>query len=443
MKSYHLSSKDINLIDNTLSSIADLTYQGIVILNDKGQIIYFNKSYGRLVKKSADELMGRTPSFIEKNFKKDKSKMMLELKSGNNWLSEYSLDIDENKTIYLSSHIVPLFEEDKLVGYICYFNDITEKINIEKKLIESNKSLIDNINQLKHAQSNMIHHEKLAGIGHLSAGVAHELNNPLGFVKSNIDVLSEYVEIFTKLQSMYDNLCDYVGLDDFKRDSLIKQIKDIRDFKDQNKFEFLINDLNDLVLESAIGIKRASKIVEALRQFSARGDNVSVDRYNINEGIETTLLISKNHWKYDIEIQKNLSSIPNITANGNEINQVFLNLITNSVHAIRERGKLDPLFDGKGKITIDTYADSENVIIDFKDNGCGINKANLKEIFNPFFTTKPVGTGTGLGLNISYNIIVNKHGGSISVDSEHLQGTVFKISLPIYQDGGCNESAIN
>ncbi|MGB3368342.1 MAG: ATP-binding protein [Acidaminobacteraceae bacterium] len=438
MSNYILSHQDTKLIDLTLSSIADITYQGIVLLNSSGKTIYFNRSYCDFVEKPRHELIGSCPDFLIDNFNNPSSKMMTELNSYNSWISEYSFKNKSGHSIHLSSRIVPLIESEKMLGYICYFSDITEKINIEKKLIENNRALVDSINELKDAQSNMIQHEKLAGIGHLSAGIAHELNNPLGFVKSNIDILTNYVDVFVKLQNLYEEVCECFVTTNFNDKILLEKIANVSKFKENNKVDYLINDINDLVEESAIGIDRASKIVDALRQFSTKNDNVSNYIYNVNDGIETTLLISKNHWRYDAEISKNFDSISNITANGNELNQVFLNLITNSVYAIKEKRKMDPSF--KGIINIATSMDNSNIYIDFKDNGSGIDAELIPQIFNPFFTTKPVGKGTGLGLNISYNIIVNKHKGTITVNSDKSFGTQFKISLPISPKGGSNET---
>lgn len=439
MNSYILSNHELNLINVTLSSIADLTYQGIIILNDDGKTIYFNHAYCEFVSQPRHLIIGEFPVFLKENFSNPKCKMMIELSGGKNWISEYSFKNKSNSYIYLSSHIVPLISEDKINGYICYFTDITEKINIEKKLIENNRELITSITSLKYAQSNMIHHEKLAGIGQLSAGIAHELNNPLGFVKSNIDMLTIYVSKFIKLENMYESFIDNLSDNSSLSLDLKSELNDIKKFKVESNIDYLINDLHDLVEESAIGIDRASKIVDALRQFSGNNDNSPTELYNINEGIETTLLISKNYWKYDAKINKTFGLIPNIIANGNELNQVFLNLITNSVYAIKEKASIMPNF--KGIIDISTYSDDSNVYIEFTDNGFGINSKDLSQIFNPFFTTKPVGKGTGLGLNISYNIIVNKHGGFISVDSDELSQTKFKISLPIVFKGGHYENS--
>lgn len=439
MNNQTISTQDQMLISKTLSSIADLTYQGIVILNKDAKSIYFNKSYCEFVEKPRHELIGYCPDFLSRTFDNPNSKMMLELNSFHSWISEYSIKSQSGRVLHLSSRIVPLIESDEVTGYICYFTDITEKIHIEKKLIENNRALNNSINSLKHAQSNMIQHEKLAGIGQLSAGIAHELNNPLGFVKSNIEILTDYVENFVLLQKMYEDVCESFSDIEIHNTDLYEKIHDIKKFKEQQKIDYLLGDLSDLVSESSIGIERASKIVEALRLFSSKNDNNSTDFYNVNEGIETTLLISKNHWKYDIEVNTVFNLLPDIIANGSEINQVFLNLITNSVYAIKEKAAFSSTF--KGVIDIHTSNDEEYIYVDFIDNGSGIAPNIIPEIFNPFFTTKPTGKGTGLGLNISYNIVVNNHGGSISVDSDKSTGTHFKIALPITKKGGSHETS--
>lgn len=442
MKTYELTDVDNRIIEKYKNSIVDLSHQGIVILNSQGLTIYLNKSYCDIVGNPSSELIGYLPPFIKDSFIKKESRMMVELSLGNSWISEFKYLNNHDILLYISCRVVPIKSGDDPYIYICYFNDITEKINIEKKLIENNKELTSTIKSLKDAQSNMIQQEQLAGIGQLSAGVAHELNNPLGFVRSNINVLSEYVQAFKEVHTMYEDIAQLVSKIDITPDGeLSNKISQLTTFKEDNEIEYLLSDIEDLVNESIIGIDRASKIVEALRKFSRKSANNDMESYDINEGIDTTLLISKNHWKYDIEITKDLGFVPNIYANGNEINQVFLNMIVNSVHAINEKKEIMGKF--QGKIKIKSYSDEHFVYIEISDNGIGIKAENLSQIFNPFFTTKPVGKGTGLGLNISYNIIVTKHSGNISVTSEPGQGSLFRISLPIIERTDPSEDTHN
>lgn len=442
MEKYQQSKLDLSIVENYKNSIVDLSHQGIVMLNSKGQTIYLNKSYCDIVGKPSNELIGILPPFIKDSFSNKSSRMMIELDSGNCWISEFKYLNHHNMLLYISCRVVPIESNDDSVVYICYFNDITEKINIEKKLIENNKELTSTIKSLKDAQSNMIQQEQLAGIGQLSAGVAHELNNPLGFVRSNINVLAEYVKSFKEYHALYEDMLQIIIDCPVESNPVLSdKLSELSNFKENNEISYLLNDIDDLVSESIIGIDRASKIVEALRKFSRKSAKTDMELYDINEGIETTLLISKNHWKYDIEIDKDLGFLPNIYANGNEINQVFLNLIVNGVYAINEKKDIRGKF--QGKIKIKSYTDDNFVYVEIADNGIGIKPENLSQIFNPFFTTKPIGKGTGLGLNISYNIIVNKHNGNISVTSELGEGSVFKISLPVNERTDLSEGSIN
>lgn len=442
MNTYQLTDVDEATIEKYKNSIVDLSHQGIVILNSEGHTIYLNKSYCDIVGKPSNELIGSLPPFINESFDNKGSRMMLELNSGNSWISEFKYLNHHDMLLYISCRVIPIKSDEEPTIYICYFSDITEKINIEKKLIENNKELTSTIKSLKDAQSNMIQQEQLAGIGQLSAGVAHELNNPLGFVRSNINVLAEYVQSFKEAHAIYEDIAQLVSTLVIDSEHLLfKKVKELSTYKEDNEIDYLLSDIEDLVNESIIGIDRASKIVEALRKFSRKSAKNDMELYDINEGIETTLLISKNHWKYDIEIEKDFGFLPNIYANGNEINQVFLNMIINGVHAINE--KKDIMGKFQGRINIKSYSDDNFVYIEISDNGIGIKPENLSQIFNPFFTTKPIGKGTGLGLNISYNIIVTKHNGNITVTSEPGQGSVFKISLPISERTDPSEGTHN
>ena len=276
---------------------------------------------------------------------------------------------------------------------------------------------------LNEAQAQLIHKEKMAGIGQLAAGIAHEINNPLGFVMSNYATLQKYVNKFKELLLKYENLINmYPNLDDDHKNIIIK---DIVDYEKKNNIDFLLDDIVELFDDTNEGLERVANIIDALRSFSHIDQLSQFSEYDLNSGIKTTLTIVHNKIKYSAEVIEELGDIPAIIALGGEINQVFLNIIVNSVYAINEKGTAE------GIIKIRTFEKENYIFCEIEDNGVGMSKEITNRIFEPFFTTKPVGDGTGLGLSISYDIIVNKHKGNIYVESEKGVGTKFTIMLPI------------
>ncbi|HKL43147.1 MAG TPA: response regulator [Clostridia bacterium] len=294
---------------------------------------------------------------------------------------------------------------------------LTKELAIQlKRTKEEHKKLYIANERLRVTQAQLIQKEKMAGIGQLAAGVAHEINNPLGFILSNFETLKEYISFIRELMKKYDDL----GITD---DS-------INQFKQSHDYEFIVNDIYEIIEDTNAGLDRVKEIIKSLRSFSRIDAFKEFVKYNLNEGIEETLIIAKNEYKYVAAIEKNLGEIPDVEAYAGEINQVILNIIINAVHAIKEnKGKID-----HGLIKIKTeLINDESVHLSITDNGCGMDESTKSKIFDPFFTTKDVGVGTGLGLSITYDIITNKHSGSIEVESYKDIGTTINISLPLKQ----------
>lgn len=279
----------------------------------------------------------------------------------------------------------------------------------EKSLIGKNEKLESLINELESTQSMIIQQEKLASIGRLAAGVAHELNNPIGFVSGNFTALKDYVPMIVK----------YI---EYLKSENKEDVKDI-DLKDM---EFILGDIPELIEESEEGLNRVTEIVKNLKEYS-RIDRVKDDNYELNKGVTTTLMIAKNEYKYVATVNTNLGEVPDVKANGNEINEVILNIIVNAAQALG-----DYETDIQKTIDVKTYSDDNYVYCEISDNGPGIPPDIIDKIFDPFFTTKEPGKGTGLGLNIAYNIIKNKHDGELLVNSTEGKGTTFVIMLPIF-----------
>ena len=290
-------------------------------------------------------------------------------------------------------------------------------IKAEEELEESRKVLEETNRKLKESHSQLVQSEKMASIGQLAAGVAHEINNPVGFVMSNLGTMTNYIATIKRLLSEYEKICDEVRQSG--SDAQKEIVGWIDDFQVSEDIPFVMGDMDDLLSESVDGTERMRDIVQNLKSF-ARIDEVTVQQADINGCIEATLKIVWNELKYKCTVHKNLGDIPRIKCQPGKLNQVFMNLLVNASQAIEE----------KGDITIETSETEDGILVRFSDTGSGIPANKLSRIFDPFFTTKEVGKGTGLGLAISYGII-EEHKGTIEVESEVGKGTTFSIRLPL------------
>ena len=287
--------------------------------------------------------------------------------------------------------------------------------HLEQLVEQRTQALQMEIDERKHLESQLVQSEKRASLGQLAAGVAHEINNPVGFISSNLSTLEGY---FNQLQQM---------LDAYQRaEALVtppEQSEQLKAMRVGLELDFLKEDIPVLIKESKEGIGRVVQIVKDLKNFS-RVDNEQTWQFaNLQQGIDSTLNIVASELKYKADVVKHYGALPEIECLASQLNQVVMNLVINAAQAMGPE---------RGTITISTGVDSENVWLEVADNGYGIAPQTLQKIFDPFFTTKPVGEGTGLGLSLSYGI-VKKHRGDISVSSELGKGTTFRVVLPIRQ----------
>jgi C4-dicarboxylate-specific signal transduction histidine kinase len=269
---------------------------------------------------------------------------------------------------------------------------------------------------LRTAQGQLLQSEKFSAIGQLAAGIAHEINNPIGFINSNIQTLTQYVNTYRNLFQLREKFDQAVRDKDYEKASAM--LSEVEKFKKIMNFSFINSDVPNLLKESYEGAQKIHRIIEDLRTF-ASPDKESMGSVKVDAIMESMINIVWNEIKYKVELKKEYSPVPAITCNPQKIAQVFVNLLMNSAQAIKD----------KGIITIRTYTKDGFVCVDVADNGCGISPQNSIKIFDPFFTTKPVGQGTGLGLSICYDII-KKHGGSITFTSKLGEGTTFTVMLP-------------
>ena len=279
-------------------------------------------------------------------------------------------------------------------------------------LTERNQQLADTCEQLKSTQSQLLQQEKMASIGQLAAGVAHEINNPMGFITSNLGALGKYTERFTSFAAAVDEELTASDVTPELRERLLAT-------KNKLKIDFMLEDIPSLLAETLNGAERVKKIVQDLKSFS-RIDSAEYAVVDLNQCMESTITIIGNDLNPEVRLTTEFGKIPAITCRPQQLNQVFMNILQNAAQAIT----------GEGDIRVRTAGDNGHVSVEIADNGCGIAPEHLTRIFEPFFTTRPVGKGAGLGLSIAYDI-VKKHGGEISVESEPGKGSTFTVVLPV------------
>lgn len=300
-------------------------------------------------------------------------------------------------------------------------NEVAERRRTEKKLNHKNDELRKAYTELKSIKFQVIQQDKMASIGQLAAGVAHEINNPTAYIISNLESLRDYVgrlaQFITTQEEAMAKLARADGAEDC-RELAATLADEVEGTRRSLKIDYIIHDMESLIEETLDGAGRVKNIVQDLRGFArAENDNKPA---NINDGIESAINIIWNEMKYKATLEKDLGELPLTKCNLGQLNQVFMNVLLNAVQAIVKRGE----------ISIKSWAESGNIYVTISDTGCGIPRKILDRIFEPFFTTKEVGKGTGLGLSVTYEII-KKHGGEIYVDSEVGVGTTFTIVIPI------------
>lgn len=288
----------------------------------------------------------------------------------------------------------------------------------------NNKELKETLDELKLVQKKLIQQEKLAGIGQLAAGVAHEINNPLGYIYSNIETSRAYFNRYKNMVNIYEDFIENLPKD--SSDKVKSKIADVKIEEKKNDLNFISEDIEDLFNDVEQGLKKISEIVNSLKTFSRVDQTEDLEEYDLNKGIKNTLMIARNEIKYHARVVEMLGDLPKIRTLGNQIDQVLLNIFLNAAHAIRAKE-----IDGLGLIFIQSYVAEGYLHCEIEDNGIGIDEYNIKKIFDPFFTTKVTGEGTGFGLSIAYDIIANRCGGEILVNSIPNVKTKFTIKLPM------------
>jgi two-component system NtrC family sensor kinase len=383
----------------------------VVLVDEKGKIVRVNRAVSEFTGKKYQELVGGewTRFCHEYGITGEAA-----LESGTEVFHEAS-----GRCFIVNTGPLHLKGDGLASGRVICFHDSTSLKRMAVELDSKNQTLQAAYKELKDTQALIIQQEKMASIGQLAAGVAHEINNPVGFISSNLMTLSEYLRDFFALVKDCRTLTAGLKADHPQLGSIDSQLKRIEERESAMDLPFVMDDTPKLLEECREGTNRIKKIVQDLKDFAHPGKQ-EVVYADINKNLESTLNIVWNELKYKAKVKKVYGDLPEVRCYPQQLNQVFMNLLVNAGQAIQK----------DGEITITTQARDGHVEIRISDTGTGIPEENLSRIFDPFFTTKEVGKGTGLGLNVAYNI-VKKHKGSIQVESTVGKGTTFTVRLPL------------
>lgn len=407
---------------STLSSIDDLVF----VLDAQGVFIdFYQPPKESVLIVSKEHFIGkhyRDIGFPEYLLKVIDAEIEQAMRSMGTRQFDYYLKHDSENRWYSAKLSVRKDTAGNFDGVTIVCRDISERIEQESRreelteeLRQKNKDLEKTLQKVGAMQQSLIVSEKMASIGQLTAGIAHEINNPLAFVSSNINRFGEY---FSDLQTIADQWRSVSELPSMSEDH-VREYQQAILMEAKIDLPFINEDFPQLLMSTKEGVDRIKKIVEQLRGFTHMADTLFT-RADINEALENTITIAWNELKYRTTIRRDFGSLPLVECNVGEMKQVFVNLLVNAAQAIEQ----------SGTITITTALCDRSVIIQFADSGCGIHSDHLKRIFDPFFTTKPVGKGTGLGLWIT-STIIERHNGTISVESIEGKGTTFTLTIPI------------
>lgn len=409
-----LSNEKLSNINIHLQRAVEHSPTISTILSHDGKVIYTTPSFATLTGYASDEAQALFDShfFKELPFKSMVKQFEDNPSQADMWSGEVKVLDKGGSPIFLASSLSPIYsDEGHLENFLCSANDISVLKQLELDLKQKNTEQHKIISKLEDAQDQLLQAEKMASIGQLAAGVAHEINNPVGFINSNVDTLKAYLNDLFELIYAYDK----------EAKALSVNLVGVQQLRQKIDFEYLCEDIPCMLKETQEGLDRIKKIVRDLMGFS-RTSETQMTTYDLRKGLESTLNVAWHELKYKAEIIKEFDEIPEIECMPSQLNQVFMNLMVNAAQAM----------DTQGTITLRTKREDNQVIVEIEDNGSGIEPEHLNRLFDPFFTTKPVGEGTGLGLSVSYGI-VKKHLGEIIVDSHLGEGTCFRVYLPIRQ----------
>ena len=418
-----------------------LDEHALVSVSDANQkIVYANDKFCEISQFSLDELRGghfcigigdeHSDEFFEE--------MLATIGAGKIWNGLLCNHRKDESIYWTDATIVPFCDDSgNPYKYVVIRTDITKQKEIEAEIRASKAEVEEAHRELEEAQSDLLQAEKLASIGRLAAGVAHEINTPTQFVGDNTRFLKEAFDDLMRLLLICRQVVE-TGKDASVDPELCAQALAISEEID---IDYLTDEIPTAIGQALEGLDRVSDIVRSMKEFSHPGSDTKT-RVDINHAIESTATVSKNEWKYCAKLVTDFDpALPEVPCLPGEFNQVILNILVNGAHAIIAKNGDDS--SSLGQITVSTRSDGDFAEIRISDTGCGIPDEIQDKLFEPFFTTKEVGKGTGQGLAVARSVIVDKHGGTIRAESEAGEGSTFIIRLPLTESESDSASAVN
>jgi PAS domain S-box-containing protein len=429
------AESELASISSRLQATLEATAEGILLLDRAGKILNMNQCFSRmwgfpdalLARRIDEEAFAFMASFFTDQESYQRNLAAIHLDSDQE--SFDTLELADGRIFERRSR--PARHAEQIIGRVFSFSDATERKAIEQQLLNQNARLEEVVQQrtaalsqqlaaltesnrkLEEAQFQLLQSEKLASIGQLAAGVAHEINNPIGFINSNLGTLGGYVESLLAIDAAYTSAQRAL------EPSVQLAFESVNALKTESDHAFMVEDLRQLIKESRDGLERVKTIVRDLKDF-ARVGSAEWAWADIHQGLESTLNIVWNELKYKATVEREYGTLPQVHCIPSQLNQVFMNLLVNAAHAI----------EGQGVIRVRTGWNDQQVWVEVIDTGVGIPPENINRIFDPFFTTKALGKGTGLGLSLAWGI-VQRHRGTIEVESQPGKGSTFRVVLPI------------
>ena len=401
-----------------LTKVTDTMGEGFVVIDGDGRVTYANPECEWLLGWNAEEMLGRSwlelvyPAHNGRRIELTETAFHQTLQDGLTRREEHEQFMHkEGLLIPVSYSVTPMNEGEITRGVVLSFNDISERIRAEEERSRLERQL------------NQTH--KMEAVGQLAGGIAHEINTPIQYIGDNLRFLNEaYADIYSLLDT-YEDLLRQAGV----YEALQPGIQAVQRQREEIDFDYLKEESLKAILQSLSGAEQVARIVLAMKEFAHPGTKQMV-RADLNRIITNAVAVCRNEWKYVAEAELRLdTNLPMVECLGGEISQVMLNLIVNAAHAVGEAKR-----EGKGRITVSSaLLDGDRVEIRVADSGTGIPESVRESIFNPFFTTKAVGKGTGQGLTIAQDIVVGKHRGELFFETEMDVGTTFIVRLPLRQ----------
>jgi PAS domain S-box-containing protein len=408
-----LERETSEMLQRMLTEAINHTDEGIIITDTQPRIQYVNPAYEKISGYSAEEALGKNPKLVQSGLHSPEfyENLYQTISQGRVWRGRFLNRRKDGTVFEEASTISPVRKPNgEITNYVAVKRDVTDQVRLEARVRMA---------------------QKLESIGQLAAGIAHEINTPTQYIGDNVRFLRKSTDVLLGLLHSIITVCEQSEyppaappeVDDTGGNDIQRMVHDSR-------LDYLAHEIPLAIQQSIEGIEQVTRIVKALREFSYPNDKLSKIPLDLNRALDNTLTVSRNEWKYVAEIERDYDpDLASYFCSPGDLNQAFLNLIVNAAHAIEDKVK-SGAFE-QGRLTITTRQLPEHAEIRIGDNGIGIPPELLEKIFDPFFTTKEVGRGTGQGLSITYAAIVEKHKGTIDVESRVGEGTTFVIKLPL------------